>query len=121
MYHHDLIKILIEFHLEILGDNWDSFLVINHFKEEDKEPLRSSKEKRGRKRISENPIKKLPQQQLQEQSKDETPIAKILGSLKRQSVRRKKSGKNEESASKKTKEAKTERKELKLKTLFHQM
>lgn len=27
MYHHDLIKILIEFHLERLGDKWGSFLV----------------------------------------------------------------------------------------------
>lgn len=62
MYNHGLIKILIEFHLERLGDNWDSFLVRNHFKEEDQEPLSKNKEKRGRKRIFENPIKNLPQQ-----------------------------------------------------------
>lgn len=62
-YHHGLIKILIEFHLERLGDNWDSFLVRNHFKEEDQESPNSSKAKIGRNRIFENPIKNIPQQQ----------------------------------------------------------
>jgi len=100
MYHHNLIKILIEFHLERLGDNCDSFLVRNNFKEEDQESPSSSKEKRGRKRISENHIKKFPQQQPQEHSEDEIHIADILGSLKRQFVRRKKSSKKEESTSK---------------------
>lgn len=45
MYHHNLIKKLIEFHLERLGDNWDSFLVKNHFNEEDQESPNNNKEK----------------------------------------------------------------------------
>lgn len=81
MYHHALIKILIEFHLD--KRLLDNFLVRNHVKEEDEEAPSCSKEKRGRKRISENAIKSLPQQQLKEQSEDETPIAEILGSIKR--------------------------------------
>lgn len=37
LYHHGLVKILIEHHLRKIGDNWDNFLVRNHF-EEPKEP-----------------------------------------------------------------------------------
>jgi len=31
LYHHGLIKTLVEFHLRSIGDNWKSFLVRNHF------------------------------------------------------------------------------------------
>lgn len=60
-----------------------------------------------------NPIKKLSQEQPQEQSKDETPNAEILVSLKRQPVRRKKASKREEITSKKTKEPKIQKKRVK--------
>jgi len=33
MYHHELIKILIEFHLKSIGDTWENFLIRNHFQE----------------------------------------------------------------------------------------
>jgi len=33
MYHHGLITMLIEAHLESKVDEWESFLVKNHFKE----------------------------------------------------------------------------------------
>ena len=31
LYHHELIKNLIEAHLQAKGDNWQDFLVRNHF------------------------------------------------------------------------------------------
>lgn len=37
LYHHGLVKILIEYHLAKTKDTWDNFLVRNHF-EEPKEP-----------------------------------------------------------------------------------
>jgi len=39
LYHHGLIKILVEFHLQSIGDNWESFLVINHFEERSQNKL----------------------------------------------------------------------------------
>ena len=33
MYHHALIKLLIEFHLKIIGDTWEDFITRNHFQE----------------------------------------------------------------------------------------
>ena len=63
MYHHGFMKMLIEFHLKGLGDDWEKFLLINHFKEEEEKHASSSKVKRGRKRVSKIHIQKLPQQQ----------------------------------------------------------
>lgn len=36
-YHHGLVKILIESPLKIKGDNWEDFLIRNHFKEAEPE------------------------------------------------------------------------------------
>ena len=38
MHHHGLVKISIEFHLKIIGDNWEDFLVRNHFQEQLESP-----------------------------------------------------------------------------------
>ena len=38
MYHHGIIKILIEFHLKSIGDTWENFLIRNHFKEAPESP-----------------------------------------------------------------------------------
>ena len=48
LYHHGLIKILIEFHLKKVGDSWDEFLLRNHFEEPEEtlskeEPVRRSR------------------------------------------------------------------------------
>lgn len=52
---------LIEAHLKNIGDDWESFLVRNHFKEvEQEEPNR--KTKRSRRKLSLNPKHDLPQQ-----------------------------------------------------------
>jgi len=45
MNHNANIKILIEFHLERLGDNWDSFLVRNHLRRRIKSHLVATKQK----------------------------------------------------------------------------
>ena len=42
LYYHGLVKILIEHHLRKVGDNWDDFLLRNHF-EEPKETLSEGK------------------------------------------------------------------------------
>ena len=62
MYHHCLIKILVEFHLKNLGDNWEIFLVRNHFKEDNQEQPSSSKVKRGRKIKNEGRTKQVQKQ-----------------------------------------------------------
>ena len=36
MHHHELIKILLEFHLKSIGDSWENFLIKNHFQDEPK-------------------------------------------------------------------------------------
>ena len=33
LYHHGLVKILIESYLKNIGDNWENFLIRSHFKE----------------------------------------------------------------------------------------
>jgi len=49
MYHHGLVKILVEFHLQSTGDEWESFLIRNHFEERSPEKPVSSRTLRGRK------------------------------------------------------------------------
>lgn len=92
MYHHGLIKILVEFHLQTIGDNWEIFLVINHFDERALEQPRSSRNLRGSKRKMETIKEKDPKSQ-QEISEDELPIVDILEKMKRGNLRRKKSSK----------------------------
>lgn len=53
MYHHGLIKIWVEFHLQSIGDNWENFMVRNHFEERSPEQLISSRNLGGRKRTME--------------------------------------------------------------------
>jgi len=53
MYHHDLVKILVEFHLQSIGDDWESFLIRNHIEEKSPEKPSSSRALRGRKRTIE--------------------------------------------------------------------
>ena len=62
MYHHGLIKILVEFHLKNVGDNWEIFLVRNHFKEDNQEQPSRNKVKKGRKRKNEGPTEQVQQQ-----------------------------------------------------------
>ena len=38
MYHHGLVKILVEFHLKRIGDTWENFLIRNYFQEAPKSP-----------------------------------------------------------------------------------
>jgi len=46
MCHHGLTKILVEFHLRSIGDNWESFLVRNHFEERSPEQANSSRKRK---------------------------------------------------------------------------
>lgn len=61
MYHHGLIKKLVEFHLRSIGDNLESFLVRNHFEERSLEQASSSRTLKGRKRTIEGVKEKEPQ------------------------------------------------------------
>ena len=38
MYHHGLVKILVEFHLKRIGVTWENFLIRNYFQEAPKSP-----------------------------------------------------------------------------------
>ena len=77
MYHHGLVKILVEFHLRSTGDDWESFLIRNHFKEKSPEKPSSSRALIGRKRTIEM-IKELAPQTQTEVTEEELPIVKIL-------------------------------------------
>lgn len=76
MYHDDLIKMLIEAHLKSIGDDWEVFLVRNHFKEVEREEP-NSKIKRSRRKLSLNLKDDLPLQQ-EKPSEDETPLANVV-------------------------------------------
>jgi len=53
MYRHGLVKILVEFHLQSVGDDWENFLVRNHFKEKSLQQPNNSRTLRGKKRTME--------------------------------------------------------------------
>jgi len=53
MHHHGLIKILVEFHLRSIEDNWESFLVMNHFEERSPEQASNNRTLIRRKRTME--------------------------------------------------------------------
>lgn len=63
MYHHGLVNFLIKFHLQSIGDNWEYFIVRNHFEEKTPEQTSSSRTLRGRKRKIETLIEQEPQHQ----------------------------------------------------------
>lgn len=89
MYHHGLVKILLEFHLQSIGNDWESFLIRNHFKEKSPEKPSSSKILRGRKRTIEMTREQAPQTQM-EVTEEELLIVNILQRMKRGNPRRKK-------------------------------
>lgn len=92
MYRHGIVKILVEFHLQNIGDNWEGFLVRNHFQEDTHEQPNSSRTKRGRKiKIDRTMEQEL--QQSQELSQDGIPLADILEKINKRDIRRKKASK----------------------------
>lgn len=55
MYHHGLVKIILEAHLEGFEDNLEIFLIKIHFKEIEQEEPSSSKVKRSKRKLYKNP------------------------------------------------------------------
>jgi len=49
MYQHGLVKILVEFHLKIIGDTWENFLIRNYFQEALESPEEGNVRKSRRK------------------------------------------------------------------------
>ena len=95
MYHHGLVKILLEFHLQSIGDNWESFLVRNHFEEKSPEKQSSRRTLKGRKRTIEMKKEQAPQTQTKV-TEEELLVVKILQRMKRGNLRRKKSNPSKE-------------------------
>jgi len=54
MYHHGLVKILVEFHLKSIRDTWEDFLVRNFFQDAPESPEESHVKKSRRRKISIN-------------------------------------------------------------------
>ena len=54
MHHHGLVKILIEFHLKIMGDTWEDFLIRNHFQEAPESPKEDNVRRSRRKKTDIN-------------------------------------------------------------------
>lgn len=95
MYHHGLIKILVEFHLQSIGDNLENFLVRNNFEEKAPKQPSSIGILRGRKRTMETIKEQEPECQ-QELSEDELRIVDILQKMKKGNLRRNKASKRTE-------------------------
>lgn len=92
VYHHGLVNILTECHLQSIGDNWENFLVRNHFEEKTLEQPSGSRTLRGRKRKIETVIEQEPHHQ-QDFSEDDIPIVEILQKMNIENLKRKKSNK----------------------------
>ena len=54
MYHHGLVKILVEFHLRSVGDTWEAFLARNFFQDALESPEESHVKKIRRRKININ-------------------------------------------------------------------
>ena len=79
MYHHGLIKILVEFHLKSVGDTWENFLIRNHFHEAPKSP-KEDNVRRSRRKKTEINIENTPESSLQKD--DEKIIFEELTKIK---------------------------------------
>lgn len=79
-----------------IGDNWEDFLIRNHFKEEEEEEL-SGKTKKSRRTF---PIEDNSPPQQEKHSEDETPLPDMLGNIKKKNVRKNIANTKEESSSK---------------------
>lgn len=53
MYHYVLVKIFVKIHLRCIWDDWESFLIRNHFEEKSMEKPGSNRALRGGKRMIE--------------------------------------------------------------------
>lgn len=98
MYHHVLVKVLVEFYLQSIGDNWENFLVRNHFEEKYPKKASSSRALRRRKRT----IEMIEEQEPKTQTnviKEVLPIVNILQRMKRGNPRRKKASPGKEGLS----------------------
>lgn len=90
LYHHGLVKFLIESHMERKGDKWEDSLIRNHFKEVGQEEP-SNKTRKSRRKLPSNPKENSPVQETQQDQyyDDETLLASVLETLKQKNVRRK--------------------------------
>jgi len=52
MYHHGLVKILVEFYLKRIGDTWEKFLIRNYFQEAPESPKEGNFRRSKRKNTS---------------------------------------------------------------------
>ena len=52
MYHHGLVKPLVEYHLRKIGDTWEFFLIRNHFQETPESPEKYSFRKSRREKTN---------------------------------------------------------------------
>ena len=79
LYHHGLVKILIEHHLSKIRDNWDNFLARNHFEE----PTEPSPEHKLTKRSRKWRASKIETRKAIQESSEEI-ISEKLTQIKRQ-------------------------------------
>jgi len=87
MYHHGLVKILVEYHLKGIGDTWEKFLIRNHFQDAPESPekdnIRKSRRKKTNLTIQNNPEPSV-------QKNDEEPISEKLTEIREQIKQKKK-------------------------------
>ena len=84
LYHHDLVKILIEHHLRKMEDNWDDFLVRNHFEEPKEPPSEGKPTRRSRRRKISEAVETKIGKSIQEDSEEiiSEKLTKIRKQLK---------------------------------------
>jgi len=98
MYHHGPVKILVENHLQSIGDDSKSILIRNHFEQKTPEKPSSSRILKGRKITIEMTREHTPQTQTKV-IEEELPIVKILQRMKRGNPRKKKASPGKEELS----------------------
>ena len=91
LYYHGLVKILIEHHLRKMGDNWEEFLVRNHFEEPKESPPESKPTRRSRRRETSKAIEVETGKSIQEDSEEmiSEKLAQIKKQLKKERIIRK--------------------------------
>ena len=82
LYHHGLVKILIEHHLRKVGDNWDEFLLRNHFEEPKESPSEGKLTRRSKRKEISKAVETKTGKSIQEES--EEMISEKLAQIKKQ-------------------------------------
>ena len=70
LHHHGLVKMLIEFHLKKIGDNWEEFFLGNHFQDREETSSKEENFRRSRRRKNDKAVENKHDTSSQEESEE---------------------------------------------------